>query len=91
MTLVWSTFAEATSTTEGDTSSNITEIIEKLTQPEGTKVLKISVEDTLASTSGATGGCSHLKDFPSPTPQLVDISKCLDIPAFFSVIINTVS
>ena len=35
-TLVWSIFAGATATAEGDNSSNIAEMIEELTQSKGT-------------------------------------------------------
>ena len=60
-------------------------MIEELTQPEGTEVPKISVEDTLASTSGGTGRSSHLEDLPSPTPRIGNISTCLDILIFLAL------
>ena len=82
LTLVWPTFAGATASAESDSSSNITEMFEKLIQPKGIEVSKISVEDTPARTFGVTGGSSHLEDLSSPTPRLSNISKCLDIPAF---------
>jgi len=82
LTFVWSTFAGAITTAKGNTSSNIAAMIEELTQPEGTKVSNISVEDTPVSTSGAMGESSHLEDLPSPTPRLSNISKYLNIPAF---------
>ena len=68
MTLVWPTFAGATASAESDSSSNITEMFEKLIQPEGIEVSKISIEDTLAGTFGVMGGSSHLEDLPCPTP-----------------------
>ena len=86
---VWLTFAGAIATAEGDTSSNIAKMIEELTQSEGTEVLKISVEETLVSTTGATGESSQLEDLPSPTYRLGNISKRLDI-SLFSIIINTI-
>ena len=52
----------------------IAEMIEELTQLEGTKVSKISVEETPSSASGVTGGSSHFKDLPSSTPRIGDIS-----------------
>ena len=55
LTPIWLTFAQATATAEGDTSSNIAKMIEELTQPDGAEVPKISVEETLANTTGATG------------------------------------
>ena len=60
-------------------------MIEELTQSEGTEVPKISIEDTLVSTSGATGGSSYLEDLPSPTPRIGNISKCLDIRIFLAL------
>jgi len=54
-------------------------MIEELTQRKGTKVFKISVEDTLTSTAGATRESSHLEDLLSSTPRIGNISKCLDI------------
>jgi len=76
------TFAGATPTAEGDISSDIAEMIEELTQPEVTKVSKISVEETPVSTNGATEGSSQLEDLRPSTPRLGNISEYLDIPAF---------
>ena len=41
---------------------------------------EITVEKTLASTSGMTGRSSHFEDLPSPTPRIGNISTRLDIP-----------
>ena len=49
LTPAWMTFAEAIATTEGGTSSNITKIIEKLTQLEGSEVPKICTEENHVS------------------------------------------
>ena len=50
------TFAEASTTIEGKTSSHIAEMIEELTQSEGTEVFEISIEKTPMSIIGATEG-----------------------------------
>ena len=67
------TFAEAAVTTEGETASNITEIIEELTQLEVLKVPKISVVVVFMSTTSVAGDSSQSgnlpEDLPSPTPQ----------------------
>ena len=71
---VWMSFAEAAATTEGATSSNIAEMIEKLTQLESVEAPKISVEEVPASTTTVTEESSQPRDFledlSSPTPQL---------------------
>ena len=72
----------ATTTNEGETSSNIAEMIEELTQPEGTEVLKISTEAVPLSTTSVPKESSQRtelpKDLPSPSSQPGKISK-LDI------------
>jgi len=59
-------------------------MIEELTQPKGTEVPNIGVEDTLVSISGVTEGSSYLEDLPSPTLRIGNISKYLDIPIFLA-------
>ena len=71
MTPDWLTFAEATATAKGDTSSNIAEMIEELTQPEGTKVPKINVEETPASVTGMMEGLLNWKTCHLPLLDLV--------------------
>ena len=66
------TFTEVVATNEGNTSSNIAEIIEKLTEPKGSKVPKISTEEIPTSITVAAGESSEPEDLPedlpSPTP-----------------------
>ena len=65
-------FAEAATTTEGATSSSITEMIEELTQLEDAEAHKISAEEVPTSTTAVTGESSQPgdlpEDLPSPTP-----------------------
>jgi len=67
------TFAEAPATTEGETSSNIAEMIEDLNQPEGSKVPKISAEVVPENTAAVAEESSQpgdlSEDLSSPTPQ----------------------
>jgi len=75
--LVWMSFAEAATTTKDATSSSIAKTIEELTQLEGAKIPKISVEEVSASTTIVTEKSSQPgdlpRDLPSPTPQLSKI------------------
>jgi len=57
------TFVEVVTTAEGNTSSNIAEIIEKLTQPDGSKVSKINTEEIPMSIAAVARESSQLEDF----------------------------
>ena len=67
------TFAEAVVTTEREISSNITKMIEELTQLEGLKVPKTSTRAVPMGTTRVAGESSQSgdlsKDLPSPIPQ----------------------
>jgi len=52
---------------------------------------EISVEETPASTSSATGRSSHFKDLPSPIPRIGNISTCLDIHVFLAPLLTLFS
>ena len=79
------TFAKATATTEGKISSNITEIIEELTQPEGSEVPKVSAEAVPVNIATVVGESSQPGDLPgdlqeglsSPIPRLGKIQELL--------------
>ena len=49
------TFAETVTTIEDDTSSNIVEMIVELTQPESSKISKISTEEIPMSIAVVAG------------------------------------
>ena len=55
LTPAWMTFVEAATIIEGKTSLNITEMIEELTQPEGSEVSKISTEEIPTSIAIVAG------------------------------------
>ena len=74
MTFVLSTFAGVIATVEGDTSSNIAKMIEELTQPDGTEVPKISIEETPVSTSVRWEGPFILKICHLPLLELVNLN-----------------
>jgi len=57
------TFVEVVTTAEGNTSSNIAEIIEKLTQPDGSEVSKINTEEIPMSIAAVARESSQLEDF----------------------------
>jgi len=86
------TFAEAAATTEGETSSNTAKMIEELTQPGSSEVLKISAEVVPVKTTSVARESSQPRDLPedlpSPTPQLGKIPK-FDILTL-SFVTNTV-
>ena len=89
------TFAEVVTTTEGDTSSNITKMIEELTQPEGSEVPKISNEKIPASIVAVVGESSQPKnlsgDLPSLTPRLGKIPDLLIVSILVPrVVTNTI-
>ena len=67
------TFVEAVVTTERETSSNIVEMIEELTQSEGLKVPKTSARAVPMGTTSVVEESSQSgdlpEDLPSPTPQ----------------------
>ena len=66
-------FTEAVVTTEGETSSNIAEMIEKLSQSEGLEVPKTNTEAAPMSTTFVARESSQsrdlLEDLLSPIPQ----------------------
>ena len=62
LTLAWMTFVETVTTTEGDSSSNISEMIEKLTQLEGSKVSKININEIPASITAVAREPSQTED-----------------------------
>ena len=70
LTLAFRTFVEAAVTNEGETSSNITEMIKELTQPGISEVLKISNEGSLMSTTSVVGESSQSRDLPEALPSL---------------------
>jgi len=76
---------------EGDTSSSIAEMTGELTESEGTKVSKISIEETPISTFGVTGGSFHFENLPYPTPRIGNISTCLDISIFLASLLTLFS
>ena len=86
------TIPEAAVTTEGETSSNIAEMIEELTRPEGSKVFKISTEAVPVNTTTVAGESSQPgdlpEDLPSPNPQPGKIPK-FDVLAL-SIVTDTV-
>jgi len=63
-------FAEAATTTEGATFSSITEMIKKLTQPEGAEALKVSTEEVSLSTIVVTEESSQPGDLSGDLPSL---------------------
>ena len=71
-------FAGATTAIEGETTSNIADMIEELTQPEGTEIPKISAEVAAVGTTSAAEESSQQgespKGLPPMSPQLCKIS-----------------
>ena len=68
LTSAWIIFYRGTATAEGETFSNIAELIEELTQLEGTRVLKISTEVASISATFVAVESSQSGELPEDLP-----------------------